>query len=80
LPAADLAAVKALSKVYGAASPGGFIAEMVGSICSGDPKRISGFNTKLLMKVGEQLAFDYTQKATLQAEKHARKVKRRPSR
>ena len=76
LPAADLASVRELSKVYGANSPGGFIAEMVGAMCSGDARRVSAFNTKLMTKMGEQLALDFIGKAEKQAEQRAQKAKK----
>lgn len=75
LPAKDLADVREISKVYGA-STGNFIAQMVGAMCSGDAKRISEFNTRLLSKMGEQLALDFERKATEQAKKQAEKAKK----
>jgi hypothetical protein len=78
LKAEDKASVIELSKVYGAPSPGAFCAEMVSVMCSGDAKRISEFNTRLLTKMGEQLALDFVEKATKDAKKRALQAKRRP--
>jgi hypothetical protein len=80
IKAQDLADVREIAKVYGAPSTGAFIAEMVGAMCSGDAKRISEFNTRLMMKMGEQLALDFQQKAIAQAEKHAKAGKRKAKR
>lgn len=60
--------MREIAKVYGA-STGGFVAEMVGVMCSGDAKRIAEFNTRLMTKMGEQLALDFVQKAEQQAKK-----------
>lgn len=78
LPAEDKKNLLELSKVYGSPSPGAFCAEMVGALCSGNANRVAQFNTKLLQKMGEQLAFDFAQKAAAQAEKSKKRpVKRK---
>jgi hypothetical protein len=55
LPEKDKASLLEMSKVYGAASPGAFCAEMVGVMCSGDMERVKAFNAKLIKGMGEQL-------------------------
>jgi hypothetical protein len=76
LPAKDLEDVREIAKVYGAPSTGAFIAQLVGAMCSGDAKRISEFNTRLMTKMGEQLALDFVEKATKDAKKRAKEAKR----
>ena len=44
-----------MSKIYGAASPGAFCAELVGVMCSGDMERVKAFNGRLIARTGEQL-------------------------
>lgn len=55
LPEKDKASLLEMSKVYGAASPGAFCAEMVGVMCSGDMERVKAFNARLIKGMGEQL-------------------------
>lgn len=55
LPAKDKAALQEMSKIYGSPSPGAFCAEVVGAMCSNDPERVKAFNTRLIMRAGEQL-------------------------
>jgi len=71
LPAADLESVRELAKVYGAASTGAFIAELVGVVCSGDSARLTAFHTRLIQRVGEQLTLDLS--AAMEAARTARK-------
>jgi uncharacterized protein (UPF0297 family) len=74
LPAKDLEDVREIAKIYGATSTGGFIAQLVGAMCSGDAKRISEFNTRLMTKMGEQLALDFVAKAEEQAKQRVKKA------
>jgi hypothetical protein len=70
-----------LAKVYGSPNKAVFTREMIESICSGDPARVSGFLQALMTKIGAhqyRLAFD--QAATQEAEKQAKKAKRKPRR
>jgi hypothetical protein len=54
LPVKDKEALFQLAALYGS-SPGGFVAEMVGVICSGDFERIKAFNARLIANAGEQM-------------------------
>lgn len=55
LPQKDREALDLMAKVYGAPSSGGFIAEMVGVMCSGDVERVKAFVARIIQKTGEQL-------------------------
>jgi len=55
LPQQDRDALAEMAKVYGANSAGGFLAEMVGAMCSADPVRIKTFYSRLIAGAGEQL-------------------------
>lgn len=56
LPEKDLEALRDMAVLYGAPSVGGFLAEMVGCMCSGDLDRVKAFNGRLIVKAGEQLS------------------------
>ena len=55
LPEPDKKALLEVAKRYGAPSPGAFVAEMVGTICSGDADRLIAFSSKLTAKLGGQM-------------------------
>lgn len=55
LPQKDREALDHMAKVYGAPSSGGFVAEMIGVMCSGDVERVKSFVSRLIQKSGEQL-------------------------
>jgi hypothetical protein len=55
LPVEQAAALREMSKIYGAPTPSAFLREMVGASCSGDGEKIKAFNSKLIKGMGEQL-------------------------
>lgn len=92
LPQKDKDALAEMAKLYGAASPGGFLAEMVGAMCSNDMERVKGFVGRLVAKAGEQLTLQLNAtvdhaaaragkpQAAAAAGKPAQKPRKRPGR
>jgi len=54
-----------------------FTRELIESVISGDSKITGAFLQRLITKMGEQMALDFTQQAALQAGKQAKAAKRR---
>lgn len=44
-----------MAKVFGSTHVSGFLREMIGAMCSGDPQRVQDFNAKMIRATGEQL-------------------------
>ena len=55
LPTEKAAALREMSKLYGALNTSDFLREMVGAMCSGDVEQVKAFNGKLFQRIGEQL-------------------------
>jgi len=55
LPDSERASLVEMSKVFGSPNPRAFLREMLGAMCSGDPRRVEDFNRKLIHAAGEQL-------------------------
>ena len=66
LPKADADALRMVAKVYGAPNP------------SGEPKKTGDFLSKLMVKMGEQLAFEFAQKATIHAGQQVQRALKSP--
>jgi protein required for attachment to host cells len=78
LPKADADALRMVAKVYGAPNPSAFLREMVGAVISGEPKKTGDFLSKLMVKMGEQLAFEFAQKATKHAGQQVQRALKSP--
>lgn len=78
LPKADADALRMVAKVYGAPNPSAFLREMVGAVISGEPKKTGDFLSKLMVKMGEQLAFEFAQKATIHAGQQVQRALKSP--
>lgn len=55
LPVEQAAALREMTKIYGAPNASVFLRDMVGSSCSGDSEKIKAFNARLFKAGGEQL-------------------------
>lgn len=83
LPRKDREALDQMAKVCGAPSSGGFVAEMVRVMCSGDVDTVKSFVARLIQRHGEQLtlnlhgALDRSLSGRSVSEP-AKKVERRP--
>jgi len=77
LPDSDRANLEEMARVFGAKSAGGFVAEMIGALCSGDQERCSAFVGKLMTAMGEQLTLDLKERVKREVAKAKKKGGRR---
>lgn len=80
LPKETTDTLKDLSKVYGSPNMRAFTRELIEAVVSGDQKKLSEFLARLMTKMGEQLALDFTAQVAAKSKKQAKAVKRRAKR